>query len=82
MRTTLTLDHDVAALLERLRRSRRQSLKSLVNEALRQGLKQLTSPPKRRGPFRTTAVSLGQCRIGSIDNVAEVLGVAEGDSFR
>ena len=82
MRTTLTLDHDVAAMLERLRKTRRQSLKSLVNEALRQGLRQLTSPPPRREAFRTTAVSLGECRIGSIDNIAEALAVAEGDSFR
>ncbi len=34
----MTLDDDVAAALERLRRSRRVSLKSLVNEALRRGL--------------------------------------------
>jgi hypothetical protein len=82
VRTTLTLDDDVAAMLERLRKARRQSLKSLINEALRQGLKQLSSPPKRRESFRTTAVALGACRIGSIDNVAEVLALAEGDSFR
>jgi hypothetical protein len=37
MRTTLTLDDDVAAALERLRRSRRIGLKRLVNEALRRG---------------------------------------------
>jgi len=38
MRTTLTLDDDVAAALERLRRTRNASLKDLVNEALRRGL--------------------------------------------
>jgi Ribbon-helix-helix protein, copG family len=38
MRTTLTLDDDVAAALERLRKSRDASLKDLVNEALRRGL--------------------------------------------
>ena len=41
MRTTLTLDDDVAAMLERLRKAREQSRKELVNEALRQGLKQM-----------------------------------------
>jgi len=45
-------------------------------------LERLASPPRRREPFRTSAVSLGGCRIGSIDNVAELLAVAEGDSFR
>ena len=46
MRTTLALDRDVAVMLERLRRARRQGLKSLVNEARRQELRQLASPPE------------------------------------
>lgn len=82
MRTTLTLDDDVAAMLERLRKARRQSLRDLVNEALRLGLKYMASPRKRRLPFRTQSVSLGRCRMGSLDNIAEALAVAEGESFR
>ncbi len=82
MRTTLTLDEDVAAMLERLRKSREQSLKELVNEALRHGLKQMGTRPKRREPFRTHSVDIGRCLIGSVDNVAEALAVAEGESFR
>ena len=38
MRTTLTIDDDVAAELERLRKARDAGLKDLVNEALRLGL--------------------------------------------
>ncbi len=82
MRTTLTLDEDVAAVLEHLRRTRDKSLKDLVNEALRHGLKQMRARPKRREPFRTQAVGLGHCRIGGIDNVAEALSMAEGESFK
>lgn len=82
MRTTLTLDDDVAAMLERLRKTREQSLKDLVNQALRHGLKQMGARPKRREPFRTHAVDIGRCRIGSIDNVAEALAISEGESFR
>lgn len=82
MRTTLTLDDDVAALLERLRRDREQSLKDLVNEALRHGLRQIGTRKRRKEPIRTSAVDLGLCRIGSIDNVAEALAVAEGESFK
>jgi Ribbon-helix-helix protein, copG family len=82
MRTTLTLDDDVAAALERLRRSRELSLKVLVNEALRRGLKQLNKRPEQRHLFRTTAVALGHCRIGSVDNIADVLTLAEGDAFK
>lgn len=82
MRTTLTLDDDVAAQIERLRRDRDIGLKDLVNQVLREGLKQLT--PKRRAtpPFHTATVDLGDCLSGDVDNVAEVLAVAEGESFR
>jgi len=38
MRTTLTLDDDVAALLKREERARGLSFKQLVNDALRRGL--------------------------------------------
>jgi hypothetical protein len=82
MRTTLTLDDDVAATLERLRKTREQSLKELFNEALRRGMKQMGVRPQRREPFRTHAVDVGRCRIGSIDNVAEALAIGEGESFR
>jgi len=81
MRTTLTLDKDVAAVIERLRKTRRQPMKEIINEALREGLKQITAPPPKRAPFRTGSVDLGRCRLGNIDNVAEVLSVAECDSF-
>jgi predicted transcriptional regulator len=82
MRTTLTLDDDVAAKIERLRKTRNESLKDLVNEALREGLKQLAAPERKRVPFRTEAVDLGRCLLGNVDNVAEVLAVAEGEAFR
>ena len=82
MRTTLTLDDDVAAKIERLRRTRDQSLKDIVNEALREGLKHLDAPARERVAFRTEAVDLGRCLLGNVDNVAEVLAVAEGEPFR
>ena len=82
MRTTLSLDEDVAAALARLRKTRKASLKQLVNEALRRGLKEMNARPKRREPFRTQSVALGRLRIGSLDNVAEALSLAEGESFK
>ena len=66
MRTTLTLDDDVAAVLERLRKSRNASLKGLVNEALRRGLKDMSSRTKRRECLRTRSVALGRLRIAGI----------------
>ncbi len=38
MRTTLTLDDDVVALIQRQARNRGDSFKHIVNEALRRGL--------------------------------------------
>ena len=82
MRTTLTLDKDVAVALERLRKARKASLKAVVNDALRQGLGQIASPPPTRRAARTRAVSLGRCLAGNIDNIAEVLATVENESFR
>ena len=79
MRTTLTLDKDVAIQLERIRRDRGASLKQVVNEAIRQGLRQMSRRARRSQRYRTRTVSLGRCLIGSLDDVAEVLAVAEGD---
>lgn len=81
MRTTLTLDEDVAVLVERVRKDRRTSLKAVVNEALRHGLRQMTAPTSQRAPFRTRTASLGRCLVGDLDNVSEVLAVAEGEDF-
>jgi hypothetical protein len=81
MRTTLTIEDDVAALLDRLRKSRDASLKDLVNEGLRRGLREMAAP-KPREPFRTRSVSLGRVRMAGVDNIGEVLATAEGEPFR
>ena len=82
MRTTLTLDDDVAAALERLRKSRDASLKQLVNEALRRGLEEKRSRPKRREPMQTRSVALGRVRVSSIDDIGEALAIADGETFK
>lgn len=81
MRTTLTIDDDIAAVLERLRRTRNRSLKAVVNEALRRGAREMESAPKKRKPFRTRTVNLGPPKI-PLDNVAEALAIAEGEWYR
>ncbi|HKK50032.1 MAG TPA: CopG family transcriptional regulator [Myxococcota bacterium] len=82
MRTTLTLDEDVAKRIERLRERQDLTLREVVNQALRHGLSQLEMPQGARKRHTTKAVSLGGCLIGHIDDIAEVLAVAEGDSLR
>jgi hypothetical protein len=82
MRTTLTIDDDVAAQLERLRRERDASLKDIINEALRHGLRDMATPAKPRKPFRTMSVDLGAPLLPNIDNIGEVLSIIEGDAHK
>jgi hypothetical protein len=82
MRTTLSLDDDVAALIERLRAERGTGLKTLVNQALRQGLREMEGKPKQSEPYRTSGVDLGRCRLASIDDVTAALAAGEGEAFR
>jgi hypothetical protein len=82
MRTTLTLDADVAARLTELVRKHRRPFKALVNEALRAGLDAISRRPPRRRPFQTRGFNLGPSRLGSLDNVEEVLSRAEGEDHR
>lgn len=82
MRTTLTLDEDVAAMLKRAMARQRRGLKEIVNEVLREGLARKGDPPARRDRFETRAVDLGRCLVPSLDNVAQVLAIAEGEDHK
>ena len=83
MRTTLTIDDDVAVKLDRMRRTGHVALRDAVNEALRLGLRAMTDKRSTvQAKYQTPAVDLGGCLVGSIDNVAEALAVAEGEGFR
>jgi hypothetical protein len=83
MRTTLTLDADVTAGLERLKEARGLSLKAAVNEALRHGLVALEAPSAEpRAPYRIRPWSGGCLFVENLDDVAEALATAEGEEFR
>jgi hypothetical protein len=82
MRTTLTLDDDVAARLKAAVRTQRRPFKVLVNEALRGGLDAIERPAPVRQPFKTTGFNLGPSLVGSLDNVEEVLARADGEAHR
>lgn len=59
MRTTLTVDDDVAEELRRLAASSRQGFKSIVNELLRRGLSAGQKPLLAAAPFEIKAKSCG-----------------------
>lgn len=82
MRTTLTLDDDVAAKLKAEARRSARSFRDVVNEALRRGLA-VRRAPAAREPFRIDARDLGDLRPGlSLDNVAELIEQVEGGLHR
>ena len=81
MRTTLSLDDDVAARIEQLRRALDKPLRELVNEALRRGLVGIDEPPSPT-QYRTRPVDLGACRLPNVDDVASALAAAEGEGHR
>ena len=82
VRTTLTLDDDVAVRLEQERRRRRTSFKAILNEMLRTGLDAAQAPERKRQAFHTKGFDLGPSLVGSLDNIEEVLSRAEGEAHR
>ena len=84
MRTTLTLDADVAVELQRLQRKRREPFKQTLNAVLRAGLAALSGRQRREQPSRvvTEPAALGTPRLKNLDNVSEILAFAEGEDYR
>jgi hypothetical protein len=59
MRTTLTLDDDLAKELHKTARDGGRSFKEVVNETLRHGLATGASPARRKSRFRVHAQACG-----------------------
>ena len=78
MRTTLTIDDDVAAKLDKLAKGRR--IKDVTNRALRLGLQAMDSRSTDQ-PYKTRPVQ-GKPVIRNLDNVAEVIAETEGEDWR
>lgn len=82
MRTTLTLDEDVAAKLKIRARRTGRPFKAEVNDALRRGLAAVDQASNAR-PFVVTARDLGALRSGlNLDNVGDLLDQLEGPGHR
>jgi hypothetical protein len=78
MRTTLTLDDDVAVKLREVSRRAGRPFREIVNETLRRGLVSRRVAAQRQS-FRIAACDLGDLKPGlSLDNVAELIEHAEG----
>ncbi len=80
MRTTLTIDDDVAVKLKAAAKDR--PFRTVVNEALRAGLKALEKRVPSRKPYRTRGFNLGPSLVGSLDNVEEILSRVDGEGHK
>lgn len=84
MRTTLTLDDDVAAAIERRRRERGTRLREEVNELLRTGL---LATREREGAARDRAYTLptfdpGRMLITDLRSLKEILDDEDAERAR
>lgn len=80
MRTTLTLDDDVASLLNKEARKSHASFKHLVNHFLRLGL--TTSKQPMRKPFVVKPWGLRPPSGLNFDNAEELIEALEGPYHR
>ena len=76
MRTTITLDPEAKALVEKAMKERKLSFKQVVNEAIVRGLT-TTEAPK---PFRTKTHSMGKARI-NLDKATQIAAELENDEI-
>lgn len=75
MRTTVTLDPDVQALVHQLMRDRDLTFKAAINEAIRQGL-----APQARTAFRTRTFSMGPPSV-PLDSALRLAADLEDDEL-
>jgi hypothetical protein len=81
VRTTLTINDDIAVLLEQEVQRSGKPFKAVVNHLLSLGLVQVRQPqPAHR--FQVKARPLGMPKSGNYDNIAAVLEELEGPEHR
>lgn len=82
VRTTVTIDEDVARRLEAERRRTGKAFREVVNECLRRGLAS-TGGRDKAPPFEVDARDLGGLRPGlSLDSIGDLLEAVEGPLHR
>ena len=81
MRTTLTLDPDIAAKAKKGAARLHKPFKEVINAALRVGLDEILSPPAAKS-YKTKPRPLGLRRGFSYDNISELIAAAEGEDHQ
>jgi len=80
MRTTLTLDDDVAARLREQAERTGQPFRQVVNDTLRAGL-QASAAAEPREPYRTQPMSLGLMPGINYDKAMQLADELEDEAF-
>lgn len=81
MRTTLTLDSDVADMAQALSRATGKAFKDIINDALRRALPEMQQA-RPLDPYVTKPHHMGLRPGISLDNVQELLSRIEGEDAR
>ena len=80
MRTTLSLDPDVAILIEREVETSKKSMKAVINEKLRRGLAVNLEENVLRSFELPQPLDLGRAKVQNFDSIAEILALIEDGS--
>lgn len=78
MRTTVTLDDDVAEALKNAAREQRTSFKEVLNMAVRRGLSQR---PQRQEPYRMPTFDLGVRPGVNLDKASQLAAELEDEAI-
>ncbi len=81
MRTTLTLDPDVAAKAKKGASKLGKPFREVINSALRIGLEEVLAPPRAKA-YQTTSRPLALHKGLSYDNISELIAHSEGEGHR
>ena len=82
MRTTLTIDDDIASKLKiEMQKNGGKTFKDIINETLRRGLVSKKEAAKAK-PFKLKTYSLKTVKNVNFDNIGELLEQIEGANFK
>ena len=81
MRTTLTIDDDLAGILQKKAHQQGHSFKEVVNDLLRAGLASSDGPPPERQRIKVIAKPLGLKPGYDLDKLNQLVDEMEAEDF-
>jgi len=81
IRTTITLDDDVATMLRAIHEKEKKTFKQVVNEVLRLGIMEKQPDSEKLAHYETPLLQTGPCLYPNLDSVADILAAAEKEDY-